>query len=363
MKTFTVTFHHSNNYGALLQTYALQQTIIGLGIENTVFEYPYSDRYYDRLDLRRPKSAAVTAYCNWNKLIHKEAIKKRDESFRTFHRERLILSPEFKTMDELRAAEIDADVLITGSDQVWRFSGNKEFIPARFLDFGSASARRISYAASIEKLNYTDEQKEQVRKWLKPFGAVLLREESAREYISEITGKKAVRVLDPVFLPSTQAWSKIAREPRVKEPYILCYQVQSSSEMQRTADEVKKMTGYKTVAVLPGSLKHIKTDEAFYDVSPEEFIGLYQNSSAVVSGSFHGSALGYLFKKPTYAAVRKSGSGRVLDLARLLGADRFCIGEEDTVPAPGEFDVNAIQIRITAERERSLGFLKNALTE
>ena len=116
--------------------------------------------------------------------------------------------------------------------------------------------------------------------------------------------------------------------------------------MQRTADEVKKMTGYKTVAVLPGSLKHIKTDEAFYDVSPEEFIGLYQNSSAVVSGSFHGSALGYLFKKPTYAAVRKSGSGRVLDLARLLGADRFCIGEEDTVPAPGEFDVNAVQTRI-----------------
>ena len=42
MKTFTVTYHHTCNYGALLQTYALQHTIESLGHENTVFEYPYA---------------------------------------------------------------------------------------------------------------------------------------------------------------------------------------------------------------------------------------------------------------------------------------------------------------------------------
>jgi len=39
MKTFTVTFHHTTNYGALLQTYALQQAILSKGHENLVMEY------------------------------------------------------------------------------------------------------------------------------------------------------------------------------------------------------------------------------------------------------------------------------------------------------------------------------------
>ena len=200
MKTFTITFHHGTNYGALLQTYALQQTILSLGFENTVFEYPYSSRFYEKIDLRRPRAAASSAIHNYNKLLHKAAVKKREESFRAFHRDRLQLSREFKTMDELRRENIDADVLITGSDQVWRFSGNPEFVPARFLDFGSDAARRVSYAASVEQLNYTEEQKELVRNWLSRFKAVSLREESARAYISEITGREAVRVLDPVLL-------------------------------------------------------------------------------------------------------------------------------------------------------------------
>lgn len=363
MKTFTITFHHGTNYGALLQTYALQQTILSLGFENTVFEYPYGSRFYDKIDLRRPRAAASSAYYNYNKLLHKKAVVKREESFRAFHRDRLQLSREFKTMDELRRENIGADVLITGSDQVWRFSGNPEFVPARFLDFGSDSARRVSYAASVEQLNYTEEQKELVRNWLSRFKAVSLREESARAYISEITGREAVRVLDPVLLLTPKDWAKIAEPPRVKRPYILCYQVQSNHEMQRTVSAVKQMTGCSSVAVLPYSIKFIKTDEAYFDVSPEEFIGLYQNAAAVVSGSFHGTALGYLFGKPTYAVTRAQGSSRILDLAELFGLKDFCIGAGSAVPDPEAFDKIRLADRLNREREKSLTFLKNALTD
>ena len=362
MKSFTVTFHHSNNYGALLQTYALQQTITRLGIENTVFEYPYRNSFYEKVDFRRPREAAASLYSNFKKILHKDEIKRRKKSFQDFHINRLKLSQTFYSMDELRASEIDADVFITGSDQVWRFSGNQEFLPARFLDFGSESAKRVSYAASIERLNYTDEQKKLAKKWIEPFSAVSLREESARAYISEITGKKAERVLDPVFLFEPKDWDEIAAEPRFKDPYILCYQVQSNSEMQRTVNALKRKTGFKTVAILPASKKYIKTDETLFDVSPEEFIGLYQNAAVVVSGSFHGTALGYLFGKPTYAAVRSSGSDRIRDLASLLGQTRFCIGAGDGIPEISEFDGVQLKNRIAEEREKSMAFLKNALT-
>ena len=38
MKTLTVTYHHTTNYGAVLQAYALQQTLLSLGHENVILE-------------------------------------------------------------------------------------------------------------------------------------------------------------------------------------------------------------------------------------------------------------------------------------------------------------------------------------
>lgn len=38
MKTLTVTFHHTTNYGAVLQTYALHHIILSLGHDNVVLE-------------------------------------------------------------------------------------------------------------------------------------------------------------------------------------------------------------------------------------------------------------------------------------------------------------------------------------
>ena len=64
MKTFTVTLHHSNNYGALLQAYALQRVQQSMGIDNTIFEYPYSEGFYDKPDLRNLKGVPKTVYHN-----------------------------------------------------------------------------------------------------------------------------------------------------------------------------------------------------------------------------------------------------------------------------------------------------------
>ena len=38
MRTLTTTFHFGTNYGATLQAYALQQTIMSLGHENDILD-------------------------------------------------------------------------------------------------------------------------------------------------------------------------------------------------------------------------------------------------------------------------------------------------------------------------------------
>ena len=361
MRSFTVTLHHSNNYGALLQAYALQRVQQEMGIDNVIFEYPYRDGFYSRVDLRSPKSAFSAIYHNYHKRLHKKEIIRRNESFKRFHAQRMKLSRVYASMDELRKHDIDADVLITGSDQVWRFSGNQEFIPARFLDFGRDSARRFSYAASMEKAHYTDEQKEKVKGWLSRFQGISLREGSARDYIEKITGFSAQRVLDPVFLPDRAEWERIAISPKEDEPYILCYQVQRCERMQEVVDTLKKRTGYKTIAVLPESKKYIKTDVSRFDVSPEEFLGLYQNASVVVTGSFHGTAFGLIFDKPCYAIARSSGSNRIRELMRLAGADDFLIDAGKEIPQCKEFDSSTVHACIESEREISLGYLREQL--
>lgn len=361
MKTLTVTFHHSNNYGALLQAYALQQAILSTGHQNTIFEYPYNNSFYGKLDVKNPSAAAKTAYLNFIKFLRRSEIRKRKESFSLFHKNHMNLSKIYHTMEELRNDCGEYDALITGSDQVWRFSGDKEFIPARFLDFGKPDIRKISYAASIERLNYTDEQKDLIKKWLKDFYTISLRERSAADYIHDITGYDTKTVLDPVFLLDKEQWLKIATEPRIKEKYILCYQVQKSPMMQETVDYLKKLTGYKTVAVLPYAHKWIKTDYSLFDVSPEEFLGLYNGATIVVSGSFHGTAFAHIFNKPVYATTRKGSEGRIVDVMKLMGVEEFCIFDQNSLLPPDSYCIEIVKKNLASEREKSLSFLKECL--
>lgn len=361
MKSLTVTIHRGTNYGALLQAYALQRVQTDLGIDNIILDYS-DPKGAHRLSPTSPTAMLSAVYSRGSRFLHRKAILRRTESFRQFHDAHMKLSQFYASMEELRADPPEADVLIAGSDQVWRYLETNAFLPARFLDFGGPDVKRISYAASLERLNYTPEQAEQVRRWLSDFDAISLREESARAYISSLTGREAQRVLDPVFLPEVSVWRDLAVDPQVKEPYILCYQVQRCDRMQETVKRLKKATGYRTIAVLSGSVKYIHTDEARFGVTPEEFLGLAEHAAIVVSGSFHGAAFGLLFGKPTYAVTRKGAASRLQEIMRTVHADAFCVEANHPIPLPSDFDFETVQALIQEMRLKSLSFLRQNLT-
>lgn len=358
MKTFTVTYHHTTNYGASLQAYALQQTILSLGHENVLFEYPYksSSGKVSFKSKIKPKNI----YLKYLSVIRKKQTEALQRHFSEFHCKKLILSPVYSSMEDLRQNPPDVDCLITGSDQVWNLRTLKEFIPARFLDFGSTGMRRISYAASIEGLNYTDEEKNKIREYLKSFSAISLREESAKAYIESFSHRKATRVLDPVFLRTQTEWLSVAKKPRIDGPYILCYQVRRNKKMQEVVDRLKKITGYPVVSIFNTPIKWINSDYAFYDVPPEEFVGLYSKAAVVVSASFHGTAFGLLFEKPTYGLVKSGSGSRIKELLHLFSLDKYCISDDADIQ---ELSVEPIDIKekIESERNRSLLYLKAAL--
>ena len=365
MRTFTITYHHTHNYGAVLQTYALQQVIYSLGHDNIIFEYPERESLYNKLDWKNIKSLLRNCYINCLIFLRYKKISHCDKGFRKFH-ERMNLSRRYHSMQDLRDDYPEMDDFIVGSDQVWNLNANTEFVPARLLDFGADNMVRFSYAASIEKLNYTELQKEKVKKCLSRFKGISLREESARKYIEEVTGYNCLRSLDPVFLLSKEQWNKIAVDDKariIKEPYILCYQVQSVPGMQRVVDELKKRTGYKTVAVCCDAIKRIHVDMSVFDASPEEFLGLYKNAAVVVSGSFHGTAMALVYNKPVYALVRHNHGSRIKELLHMVGLDAFLIEDRGDIPDSGVVDYGKINNIIEKEKMRSADYLKMMLDE
>lgn len=323
MKTLTVTFHHTTNYGAVLQTYALQQTILSLGHENLVLETKTGEKK------KKSKLSIRELYLRYLSWLRRKESKVLVKYFADFHKYRLKLTRPYASMEDLRNAPPDVDCLITGSDQVWNFVTVPKFIDSRLLKFGKESAVRFSYAASMEELRYSDEQKKKLKDALVSFKGISVREQSAKEYIESFTPYQVERVLDPVFLLSKEKWMELAIEPRIKGPYILCYQVQSNKRMEKVAYQLKKETGYPVVSICNGSIRWMKSDYSFHDVSIEEFLGFYNQAAYIVSASFHGVAMGLVFEKPVYAMIKNTRANRLKEVMQLFQLNDFIISQDE----------------------------------
>ena len=227
MKSLTVTFHHTTNYGAMLQTYALQQAILSLGHDNVILE--------TALKPRKKKKSIRTIYLDYLFWKRRKTSLRLSQCFEDFHKNKLLLTKPYKSMTELRNNPPDVDCYITGSDQVWNFATVPSMIDSRLLCFGNPSSIRFSYAASMESLSLSDEQKERLDKALSNFKGISMREQSAIDFVESFSSHKCRLVLDPVFLLSPEKWDEIAIPPRVTGPYILCYQVQKNERMQEVA--------------------------------------------------------------------------------------------------------------------------------
>ena len=341
MKTITVTFHHTTNYGAVLQTYALQQSIMSLGHDNVVLEtktYPSTKKSQKGI-----YATARRLYFSLLYHLRKKEYRKLQEHFRQFHQNRLHLTRAYTSMEEL-ATDISRreDAMITGSDQVWNMKTVPRLLDSRFLKFGKEDAIRFSYAASIEELDYSEEQKKYVAEALKSFKGVSLREESARKYIEDITNKECRRVLDPVFLLSQQQWNSIATEPRYKGKYILCYQVQRNKRIEEVAYSLKRKYGYPVISICNSPIRWMRSDYSYYDVPIEEFLGFYRNAAFVVSASFHGVAMGLVFEKPVFAMIKGARSNRIKELMNLFQLDKYVIDERFGSSIP-EYSTNDME--------------------
>ena len=338
--------------------YALHFKIKEQGHENLVLETEVSE---SRKRIHSIRVILRNFYMNLCRIIRRNEVQALNLSFSDFKKRNIDFTRVYGSMEELRSNPPSVDALITGSDQVWNMATIPSMIPSRFLDFGTRDAIRFSFAASIENMHYSESQKEYAREQLKKFKGITLREKTACDFIESFTGLHTEWLLDPVFLLDKKEWIARSKTPRIGGPYILCYQVLNNELMQSVVNRIKKETGYPVVSICYVPFNWIRADYSFYDVSPEEFLGLFNNAACVVTTSFHGTSFGVIFNKKTYTIPRDISANRICELMKVFGLEEFIIRPK-TELSNKTIDWNKVNELIEKERGRQLEYLHKMLS-
>ena len=130
MKIGILTFHRALNYGALLQTYALQKVISGFDVKSEIIDYrnPIIEEAYRNKGFWERKGAIDKL----RYILHRKNEVDKREKFKAFIKNQLCLTKEsYLNNDDLKKINDCYDVYITGSDQVWYYGAHDCFYYSR----------------------------------------------------------------------------------------------------------------------------------------------------------------------------------------------------------------------------------------
>ena len=245
MKIGTLTYHRAVNYGAVLQTYALQKVLGNLGVDTEVVDYraPYIEWIYKPFCMRNVKT-----FRDVLKVIEGAPIKyKKKKQFFNFLDKHIKVSKEAYTVHNIEKANEVYDMFLTGSDQVFNLdcsNNDKNY----FLEFVTDSKKKNSYAASFGFDKVPNGQENEYKELLVDFNNISVRENQGVKIVEDVAQKEAIEVLDPTLLLSAKEWEQIIEEPKVKEKgYILIYAMKPSEMLMKSANKLAEMTGLEIV--------------------------------------------------------------------------------------------------------------------
>lgn len=319
-------YYKNNNYGGMLQAYALCKKLNDIGYRSMQISYAMQNRRF-AFEGKLVKLIALTCRFvkrNINLFPHfatQLKIRKRLKVLSNFRKSMPHTKKVYDLKNITKCREFDA--YITGSDQVW----NPSWVDDAFLLNFAWDKIKISYAASLGVGMLDDEASKKYKTALADYSAISVREANAVGLLQGLTNKPIELVLDPTLLLTADEWSEICEGDFPKEDYVFCYFLGGQEDERCLAKEYAKGKGYKllTIPYLNGSYR--KTDAKFncekvYDVSVGRFINLIRHAKCVFTDSFHASVFSHIFHKEFFTICRgnseTNGSGRLYTLTEIF---------------------------------------------
>lgn len=360
-----------NNYGGLLQNYALQQVLKGMGHE--VVTIDWTDRYdlRGRLSIIKQKAFFLLGINGYEKPRYQpngkeqQVISQNTNHFVNTYIQRI--APVKYRSGFTRAVNNNGyDAFVVGSDQVWRPEYNV-FLSAMYLDFAEKlNVKRIAYAASFgtSEWKYTSKNREKCLPLAKKFDLITVREKSGVDLCREHLGVEATWVLDPTMLLNREDYEKLVvaeNEPK-SAGTLFHYILDPSDEKKSLIEQVAAKLGLQSFTIMPHcqaenrtrwDVKHRIEDCVFPSVT--SWLRGFMDAEMVIVDSFHGAVFSIIFNKPFWVIGNsKRGNARFESLLGLYGLEDRMITPGDTVDWNKTIDwgkVNEIRER---EKEKSL---------
>lgn len=365
-----LTFHGADNYGSVLQAYAMLDTVKRI-TENPCSIINYiSNEQAEMYDIYFPKKGIKNHIKNLYILLfqRKKRIMKK-KSFELF-RKRYLDIDTTKRCSELKEIENKA-IIICGSDQIWN-THIKDFKESYMLS-DVKNVKKISYAASMGgiDLHLNEYEKQQIHNYLLDFSAISVREKIAEKMLRECEINVSDILIDPTFLVQRDQWKKIMSKRRIQEKYIFFYSVDYNEDSVKIARWYGKKfnmpvvimyTSWRSYFVCKDGIQWSKCTDV------EDFLSLIFYSEFILSGSFHGTVFSIIFNRPFYR-IQKIYEGKLVDDDRIhtlfneLGIDDREITIENYKRYSEkvyDIDYNPINKKIKNEINRSLNFFEKA---
>lgn len=331
-----LTFHCSDNCGAMLQAYGLKKWLCMQGKFAEIVNYiPLSLVSRDwlipiRLSPDISKKAMIHMAINgFRDRIHvrKEFFALR-RNMRRFRKKYLIDNSVKLSLHQLKRGTYHT--YIVGSDQIWCPDITNGLKPAYFGAFPTKKKKKvIAYAASIGNAYNDVIYNEEFGRLLNHVNVISTREAAAIKYIEQFD-RKAVSLPDPVFLLEKKQWQKIEKLPRC-EHYILIYAMEPNQKMYQYALQLSKEKGLKVIMLKSFGGTIVDGIEEVHTAGPAEFLGYIDLADYVITNSFHGTAFSIIFEKQFITFLHRTKGLRLINVLNLHGLEsRIC--ENDRMP-------------------------------
>ncbi len=382
-----ITLNGGNNYGNVLQNYAVQSVIEELGLEaETIINDTRFGQYYPRTgktnkftpkyiktyvldqlnyrhNIKNSGSGILKTllFCRKNKIALNHASNARKNAFDELRNELIHWGNAHININKpWNKNQIDKyDYFVSGSDQVWNPT-YPMISSINFLQF-APKHKRITFSPSFGIGEIPDILKENYSNWLNEIPHLSVREEQGKIIIKELCGRDATVLCDPTMCLSKEKWLSIAKKPvfDTEKPYILTYFLGNRTKQHdKYIGKIARENGLHIIHLFD------VLDLEHYATSPQELLYLINNAKLVCTDSFHGTVFSIIMKTDfvTFTRVEsgKSMNSRIETLLSTFGLqDRnYKVLTPDNLFSTNFSNTDSILVE---KRKEAFDFLEKAL--
>jgi len=384
MKIGVLTQPLHNNYGGLLQAYALKAILTEIGHEVLIINRIPKDR--------SPIRELTSRMLHYVKKHILPMIGKQPprEVYKMTFEEKVTISMHTRYFIEKyiesltkpitsnrqlkNIASQGFDASIVGSDQVWRrhYSPN---LPNYFLDFvkKNKNIKRIAYAASfgLDKWHYPYFLTKKCKLLASKFDAVSVREDTAVELCRKHLDINATHLVDPTMLLDSIDYLRLVdkENPSPISGSLLVYILDETIEIECFVKHCSLELNLHPFRVNPSKItkaESISETQKYVYPPVTQWIKGFEDAKFVITDSFHGCVFSILFNVPFIAIGNPlRGLTRIISLLRMFDLmDRltFSITNLNINDFNKPINWERINKKLVIEKEKGIHFLETYLS-